>query len=721
MGKEGAIKRRKRVSVKWLRRILFALLLLLVLLPAAAWLFFPWYAQSLINRVLAEKPFRLEISGVALPDFSGVKFRSMRVRFTTPPDGCSDAADYTLLLTHGLLSWHFESPDTPASGALLPQTFKATITLEADSLNLKPEREAFVFDDHKPKITFNAVIARLNGFTLSFNPLSATYAIDQGMVTSGKLRLEGVNFNAGLTAAEKWQQPKDSVHIAKLFSDGKEMPVSNFRALFGSKRDSLNPCTLMLTDCTVDLFGWKATTEKIAFDLKEKSARFTLNMADIPLAKLPGFGGSVTPFATGRVSGSIPIAFRDSTLLVRHAVVLAKKGTSLLFYTKEKRLWCTFDLGDGEALKNLDAKIVINSRNDQVSGVAMSDLSATLFGGRIRSTPFSVDPSANATRLTLKFDKVNALERVHLRGDFKGFLKGQVNGTLPLSISKEGFSIRNARVQSSGGGQLTFAPLATQNNSAERSVFGRQRAKNSDYTVNEPSLLINRSFNGTISINFALNKVLRQTDGAELLLLSPKGKLMLLHDRKNLDMLSLSDCSAGLFGGRIAVEQLDYDMAKKRGETTLQLNKIPLQKLLDLQGTSKLYATGNVMGKIPVKINGELFEIMNGEVNAEQSGQIIYATTPEERAAANEGLRFTYEALSNFLYAKLLSSITMAPDGYSVITIKLRGSNPEFKNGRPVELNLKVEQNLLDLMQSLSISSNIEQSISEKVLQRQKK
>jgi hypothetical protein len=721
MDKESTVGPQKRVSVKWLLLILFAVLLLLALLPAAAWFCFPWYAQSLADRALAGKPFRVEVSGVGLPGLSGVGFRSMKVFVATPPDGCSDAAAYTLLLTNGSLSWHFESLGTSGSQALLPKAFNAAITLEADSLNLKPETDEFGFGDSKPKITASIAVSRLNGFNLSFKPLSATYPIDQAAVTREKLRLEGVNFRVRLSAAEGWQQPIDTLHVAKLFSDGNPTPVGNFRALFGSKRDPLNPCTLTLTNCSVELLRWRASTKRIAYDLKDKSSRFTLSMAEIPLAELPGFGGggSRTPFAAGWVSGSLPIEFQDSTVTVRNAVILAGKGTSILFYTKEQRPLLSFDMGTGEVLKNLNAKILINSRNEKLLGLALSGLSATLFGGTITSTPVSFDPSANTTLLTLKLNKINALERVRLHGDFRGSLKGTVSGSIPLTIAKNGFSIRNAVLQSAGGGRITFAPPATQKSAKER-IFGTQKP-DADYTFSEPELHLNRSFNGTTTIGFSLKQVLRKTDGGELLLLSPKGTLMLQHNRLNPDMASLSDFSAGFFGGTIAIEQLDYDMAKKSGETMLQVNNIPLQKLLDLQGTKKIYATGNVKGSIPIKMSGDLFEITNGGMNAEQSGQIIYATTPEERAAANQGLRTTYEALSNFLYVQLISSINMAPDGKSTITVQLKGTNPDFQGGRAIELNLNVDQNLLDLMRSLSISSNVEQVISEKALQMQKK
>jgi len=721
MDKESTVGPQKSVSVKWLLRILFAVLLLLALLPAAAWFCFPWYAQSLADRVLAGKPFRVDLSGVGLPGFSGVGFRSMKVLFATPPDSCSDAAAYTLLLTDGSLSWHFENRDSSGSQALLPKAVNAAITLEADSLNLKPETNEFGFGDRKPKIAVHIAVSRLNGFNISFKPLSATYPIEQAKVTREKLRLEGVNFRVRLSAAEGWQQPLDTLHVAKLFSDGNPTPVGNFRALFGSKRDPLKPCTLTLTNCSLELLRWRASTERIAYDLKEKSSRFTLTMAEIPLAELPGFdgGGSRTPLAAGRVSGSLPIEFQDSTVIVRNAVILAGKGTSILFYTKEKRPLLSFDMGNGEMLKNLNAKIILNSRNEKLSGLALSNLSATLFGGTITSTPVSFDPSANTTLLTLKLNKINALERVRLHGDFRGSLKGTVSGSIPLTLAKNGFSIRNAALHSPGGGRITFAPPATQKSAKER-IFGTQKP-DANYTFSEPELLLNRSFNGSTTVGFSLKQVLRKTDSGELLLLSPKGTLMLQHNRLNPDMASLSDFSAGFFGGTIAIEHLDYDMAKKSGETMLQVNNIPLQKLLDLQGTKKIYATGNVKGSIPIKMSGDLFAITNGGMNAEQAGQIIYATTPEERAAANQGLRTTYEALSNFLYVQLISSINMAPDGKSTITIQLKGTNPDFQGGRAIELNLNVEQNLLDLMRSLSISSNVEQVISEKALQMQKK
>ena len=696
-------------------------LLLLAFIPATAWFFFPWYAELLIGRALEGKPFRIEFSGLGRPGFSGVGFHSMKAVFTTPPDGCSDAATYTLSLTNGLLSWDFKNRDISAVPSLIPKVFDATFIVEADSINVKQDPEAFNFGDRKPRISAVIEVSRKKGLNLKLKPLSAFYNIQGATVTREKLRLEDVNFKVRLAAAEHWQQRIDTLRVAKLFSDGNQLSVRNFRALFGSKRDPQKPCTLLLTHCSVNLFNWKASAQRIEYDIKEKRSRCNLSLAEIPFAELPGLngGGSKTPFATGRISSFIPVEFQDSTVLVRNAFVIADKGTKIIFYTKEKQALLSFDLGGRELLNNLNARITLKNRNNKFSGLAMNDLSSAMLGGTISSTPILFSPSSQVTTFTLKLKNIKALDRVRLHGDFKGSLKGPVSGTIPLSIGKTGFSIRNAHVQSSGGGTVTIAPPSKQQSTSER-IFGSQK-QNAEYSIQEPDLLLNRSFSGSTSLRFALKNMVRKNDGGEMQLISPKGTISLWHNSKNPDLASLSDFSADIFGGSVTLHHLEYDMKTKEGETELQLNNIPLQKLLDLQGTKKLYATGSVKGSIPVKMKNNVFAISDGGMQAEQSGQIIYATTPEERAAANQGLRTTYEALSNFLYMQLVSSIDMAPDGKSAITIKLKGSNPDFQGGRPIELNLNVEQNLLDLMRTLSISSNVDQIITEKALKMHKK
>lgn len=711
---------------KWLLYSLVFLLLLLALIPAAGYLFFPLVAPRLLTHALEGKPIRIEISDLSSPGPSGISFRLMKASLTPENDGCSDQPiTFTLSLFNGRLSLHPVILSARKSWGFIPDFIDAEFTLQADSLSIGTNPELFVFSDKNPRITAKVTVSRSKGLSISFKPLFVSYPLVNAMASREKLRLEGVNYNVNLSEAGQWQQPLDTLHIASLLSDGTPSPVSNFIALFGSKRDPLKPCTLTLSNCSVDLFEWQASSEKIDYDLKDKKTSFTLYLPETPLTGLPGFnrGGSTTPAASGNVSGTLPIEFQDSTVTVRNAALATTKGSRIIFYTKEKKPLFSFDIssakGGEKLLEQLNATIKLNSSKKNLSGLAVSSLSARVLEGKITSTPFSFDPSTKSSRFTLKLQNINALPRVKLYGDFSGSLHGTLSGTVPITIDKARFSLNKARLQSSGGGTVTIAPPRKKQTTADR-IFNSSNP-DASYTFSEPDLLLSRTLDGAVTIHFKLKSLGRKSSSGELMLLDPDGTIALWQNRLRPDILTLTDFRTGLFGGSLSIGRIDYDMAKKSGATTLQLSNIPLQKLLDLQGTKKIFATGTIKGSIPVAIKDELFEIRNGGVNAEQDGQIIYATTAEERAAANQGLRTTYEALSNFLYVDLNSSLSMTPEGKSVIAIQLKGSNPDFQNGRAVELNLNVEQNLLELIRSLSISSNVEDIISEKALQRQKK
>ncbi|NTW63684.1 MAG: hypothetical protein HGA46_06260 [Chlorobiaceae bacterium] len=887
--------------MKWPLKIIAVLLMLALLVPASAWIFFPWYAQSLIDRALEGKPFRVQVSGAGIPLPGSIGFRSVKLVFTTPPDNCiTTATTYTLNLGKGRLLWRTDGEEKGIPSSIIPHKFQADLILEADSLQLVPDPENFIFEDDNPRIRIKITILRNKGLSMEFYPLDVTYNIANAAVNKEKLHLSGLNYRIHVSRAEGWQQPVDTLTVAKLYSDGNPSPIGNFSALFGSKRDPMKPCSLILSNCSVDLFQWNATSENIEYDLKEQKTRFTLNLAEIPLNELPGFkqNEKKSPGAEGTLSGTIPIEFQDSTVLVRNAVVIAGKGATVIYYTSENKPWFSLNLEprkrSGELLKNLNASIILNSRNRNLSGIAVqnfstdifegtlnsspflfdpvkkemmmtltlnnirlpdrlslhgesrgtfsggvsgtipviygkkgllfgnirlvstinfkdislsslpgldrpgtntpfasgnihgimpielrdstllirkgmvegeknsriifydkknqpllsfdlgtkkesgrlfknlngaitfininkknaaidiNNLSTEMFGGTINATPFTFGNAGKSTSMTVKLRNINALDRVKLYGDFKAALKGDITGTIPLSIGNKGFSISKARLLSKGGGTITIAPKTRKQTTTER-IMGATKP-DTDYLFSEPDLWFSRSFDGAFRTDFTLKKFTHRNSGGELLLSSPKGSLSLWQNKKNPELITLENFSAGFFDGTIGIEKADYDMAKKSTETTIALNGIPIQKLLDLQGAKKIYATGSLKGKLPVRIKDQVFEIIDGGMAAEQNGQIIYATTPEERAAANQGLRTTYEALSNFLYAELFSSIIMAPDGKSHLNIQLKGANPDYQAGRPIELNLNIEQNLLDLMRSLSISGNLEQVISEKAL-----
>ncbi len=710
--------------MKRVLRIILAALLIVIVAAAAAWYAFPRYVQTLIDSAVEGKNISIQVNNPGLPSLSGISFGRLEVVFDTPPDSCTNSsASYVVVAHNGSLSWKRSQTDSPPITGLIPKILHFSLELNADSVHISQKTGDLTFSDSNPHMRGKVRILRKKGLIFEPVPESFEYGIENGTLVINKLRFDDIAYTFSIDRQNNWLQKPAPLEVASLYSGTDPAPLSNFKAWFGLQKDPENPCGITFKECSVDLFDLRAETPRIDYNPIKQETSFTLILQSLPLEQLPGFrrNDPERPFATGQLNGSIPVELRNSMLRIRNAVIRASAETKLLYYSLEGNPWLSIEAGTGnkesELFSNLNATIALNDEDENLPGIALKSFSAGLFGGSLKSGPMLHDPINGTNSFTFKLENVHLPEHIQLHGDFGGSLKGSLSGTVPLTVKEGRFSINNAFLSSKGNGSIIHAP-PREKKSAQENIFGAPRP-DATYTYSEPDLRIIRDFEGKTTIDFALKKITRKTSGGMLELSAPKGVLALWHVKRKPSLVSLSKFSAGFLEGSVGIENVDYDMAEKTAETELVLNNIPLQKLLDMQGMKKIYATGSIKGKIPVIMNEGVFEIPTGNMDADQTGKIIYATTPEERAAANESLRFTYEALSNFLYSELISSISMNPDGQSLIRLQLKGANPSFQEGRPVHLNLNVEQNLLHLLRSLTISTNIEEALTKKALQQQ--
>jgi hypothetical protein len=700
--------------VKWALRILGVLLLLATLGITGAWLFFPWYAQALFDHAAVEG-ISFKLHDPARPSFSGIRFGRLDAIVTTPPDSCTGiASTYEAAIFNGRIAWRrLAAGKRPGVG----------LTLEADSIEVLQKPAKILFRNAHPFITARLEISRKDGRGLVVSPDSVAYAVSRGRIETGKLRLGGISYKALLAKSNDWVQQPSRFRAESLFTGEVRTPLTGFEATFGMARNPEKPCTLTFSDCSVELSGIRASTPTIEYSLRKKQAIFVLRLDSVPLERLAKLASPLrtNPEISGNLNGSIPVEYLDTTVRVKNGMMDADAGSRIVFRDTGGKPLVSIDAGrrkGGPPLINgLNAEVTLDAKDEMLSEIRLVGFSSKVFGGSLSASPSVYDMRTGSAECTVKLEKVPILDRISLYGQFKGNLKGSVSGTLPVSVSRGSFALRNARLSSNGGGklhQVTASKTPTPTSSFEQTGAG------ATWDFSEPSVVLNRDAAGRTSIGFSLKNLLRRSGGGEILLSRPKGAITLFENARKPSTISLTGFSAGLFDGTVSVSHVDYDLQTKHAETMVQISGIPLQKLLDLQGTKNISATGTIRGRIPVLLDGESFSIPEGGLDAEKSGQIIYSSTPEERASANPGMKLTYEALGNFLYSELISSIVMSPEGDSRITLKLTGHNPDFQAGRQVNLNLNIEQNLLDLFRSLSISSGIEQAITEKALRKRK-
>ncbi|ABB23982.1 intermembrane phospholipid transport protein YdbH family protein [Pelodictyon luteolum] len=688
--------------MKWLLRIIPLLLLLPLLFLAAAWVFFPQIAPALLRSALEAPGRRIEIAGLSRPGFNSVGCHALTADVEVPPGPCTPdtaATLYHATIIRPQLRW-----DTDLSKLLA--TGKATITLRltADSLQFGPSSGAFSYSDTDPLAGVEMSIS-LNGFNApAFTPLAASYVIDDAALEAGGFKARGISVPLRASADREWVPEKADISIRSLENKTGPLPVTAIRASLIALPDSSNHCTLTLNRSSLELFGMKASTDTLAYDMLRKRAAFQLDIENADLIRLQGTkaGNREKPFATGVLHGSIPVVYADSVLRVEGAFISASKPLALHWYDRTVQEWLSIELGTGPVLRKLKAQIAVGGPE----GTELTSLSAGMLQGTLKAKTARTPAPSGRKPIIVGIEGVDALQTVKFHGAYKGALKGRIYGTVPVTLEKTGFAIRNGTLRSEGGGTISIRDPKT--------------GIEASYAFTEPTARFTRYPTGALTLDFSMRELTRKAEGGELLLTHPAGRALLWSDPASPDMVRLTNFSAGFFNSTLSITDARYDMLTGSGNTVLHFSSLPLQKLLDLQGTKKLYATGTLQGDIPVRMDKETIAIKDGGLRAEESGQIIYATTPEERAAANPGLRTTYEALTNFLYIQLASSLDMAPDGESLLTVQLKGNNPEYQGGRPVEINLTIRQNLLSLLKSLSIASDIERSISEKALRPEK-
>jgi len=87
----------------------------------------------------------------------------------------------------------------------------------------------------------------------------------------------------------------------------------------------------------------------------------------------------------------------------------------------------------------------------------------------------------------------------------------------------------------------------------------------------------------------------------------------------------------------------------------------------------------------------------------------------QQMAANDTATRMAMQILSDFRFKLLHIVADYQPDGELALMIELKGNNPDYEKGRPVEFNFNIEENVLKLLQSLRMADEISESIEKKV------
>lgn len=151
----------------------------------------------------------------------------------------------------------------------------------------------------------------------------------------------------------------------------------------------------------------------------------------------------------------------------------------------------------------------------------------------------------------------------------------------------------------------------------------------------------------------------------------------------------------------------------------LQLSGIQLQEALAQYPAEGLNGQAIIDGTLPLLVSAQGVFVEQGQLQARQPGTLQFQSEQiRAMGRSNPGMQLVAEALEDFHFNVLSSKLDYEPSGKLLFNIRLEGKNPAVENGRPIHLNLNLEEDLPALLASIQLGNHVSETIQERIRQR---
>lgn len=184
--------------------------------------------------------------------------------------------------------------------------------------------------------------------------------------------------------------------------------------------------------------------------------------------------------------------------------------------------------------------------------------------------------------------------------------------------------------------------------------------------------------------------------------------------------LRIRRAEVALLGGALLVEPTTIDLGEPRQDLVIDIQGLQLANLFEVYPAEGLSGRGTLDGSLPVSfVDGKLL-VDSGAIRAREPGGVLQYRSDRltEMGRSNPGMRELAVALDDFRYKVLASELDYGADGVLILGLRLEGSNPDLQEGRPVHLNINLEENIPALLASLQLSGQVSDVIQKRVQER---
>ena len=181
-------------------------------------------------------------------------------------------------------------------------------------------------------------------------------------------------------------------------------------------------------------------------------------------------------------------------------------------------------------------------------------------------------------------------------------------------------------------------------------------------------------------------------------------------------LLVIEEIHSYVLGGRIELPLIRFDSSQDVNAFGIKVEGLQVSQLAALEADSGITATGTLDGLLPIILLPEGPQVPAGTLYARSPGGLINYQNDVAAALKDSDptVGLAMQVLEDFHYDKLQTDITYQPNGELKLGLQFQGKNPTFFDGQATHLNLNLDYNLLDLLESLRISNDIVQKLENK-------
>lgn len=163
--------------------------------------------------------------------------------------------------------------------------------------------------------------------------------------------------------------------------------------------------------------------------------------------------------------------------------------------------------------------------------------------------------------------------------------------------------------------------------------------------------------------------------------------------------------STELYGGNVTITPLTINSLSNIKEVPLKITGIDLTRVMAIADQDNIELTGKVDGVIPIALENSSIVIRNASLDTRKPGGVlryIEGSSIDKKIKEADVLSplNIAKVLENYHYNSIALAFDYAKNGDLSLTTKIKGQNPDFQNGRPIHLNINLNDNIPKLLRS---------------------